>query len=63
MSVNKATIGAIALSGTTLLLCLFGIASIYSDIQAIWNELDFEMDQFKLQVEYSINSNFKIIIN
>jgi hypothetical protein len=50
MSLNKATVGAIALSGTTLLLCLFGIASIYSDIQAIWNELDYEMDQFKLQV-------------
>ncbi|KAL3071754.1 hypothetical protein niasHT_038822 [Heterodera trifolii] len=51
MSVNKATVGAIALSGSTLLVCLFGIASIYSDIQAIWNELDMEMDQFKMQAD------------
>uniref|UniRef100_A0A183C7V8 Col_cuticle_N domain-containing protein n=1 Tax=Globodera pallida TaxID=36090 RepID=A0A183C7V8_GLOPA len=51
MSINKATLGVIGLSGTTLLLCLFGIATIYDEIQSIWTELDFEMDRFKLETD------------
>uniref|UniRef100_A0A183C7R8 Col_cuticle_N domain-containing protein n=1 Tax=Globodera pallida TaxID=36090 RepID=A0A183C7R8_GLOPA len=46
-----ATLGVIGLSGTTLLLCLFGIASIYDEIQSIWTELDLEMDRFKLETD------------
>lgn len=48
MSVNKATFGAIAFSGATLLACLFAISAIYSDVQSIWTELDTEMDSFKV---------------
>jgi hypothetical protein len=50
MSVHFATTGAIALSGATVLLCLISLICVYNDLQSIWSELDFEMDQFKLQV-------------
>lgn len=49
MSIHIATTGAIAFSGATVILCLIGLIGIYNDLQDIWNELDFEMDQFKLQ--------------
>lgn len=52
MSVSKATVGAILFSGSTLLLCLFGISSIYNEIQDIWAQLDKEMDLFKLQANF-----------
>lgn len=48
MSVNKATVGVIAVSATTLLLCLFAMSKIYNDIQNIWIELDNEIDMFKV---------------
>ena len=48
MSVSKATVGAIALSGSTLLLCLYAISAIYGEVQSIWAELDTEMDGFKV---------------
>ena len=51
MSVNKATLGAISFSGVTLILCLYAISVIYNDVQAIWAELDAEMDQFKVLSE------------
>jgi hypothetical protein len=51
MTVGQATVGAILFSGGALLLCLFGISSIYSEIQEIWAELDKEMDLFKLQAD------------
>ena len=51
MSLSKATAGAITFSGFTLLLCLFGISSIYNEIRDIWSELDKEMDQFKLEAD------------
>uniref|UniRef100_A0A914CIU3 Nematode cuticle collagen N-terminal domain-containing protein n=1 Tax=Acrobeloides nanus TaxID=290746 RepID=A0A914CIU3_9BILA len=48
MTVGKATAGAIAISGTTLVVCLVAISVIYSEVQSIWTELDSEMDGFKL---------------
>ena len=48
MSVNKATVGAISVSGATLILCLYAISAIYSEVQSIWTELDAEMDSFKV---------------
>lgn len=48
MSVRKATIGAIAFSGTTLLVCLFTISNICYEIRSIWSELDTEMDDFNI---------------
>ncbi|KAI6239271.1 hypothetical protein M3Y99_00602000 [Aphelenchoides fujianensis] len=51
MSVHSATIGAIAFSGTTIVVCLLSMAFIYQDVQSIWNELDTEMDQFKLRAD------------
>jgi hypothetical protein len=50
MSIHVATTGAIAFSGATVILCMIGLIGVYNDLQAIWTELDFEMDQFKLQV-------------
>ena len=51
MSVHLATTGAIAFSATTVILCMAGLIMVYNDLQAIWQELDFEMDQFKLQTD------------
>lgn len=48
MSVYSATTSAIALSGTTVILCLIGLLGLYRDLQGIWKELDTEMDQFKV---------------
>lgn len=48
MSLHAATTGAIAFSGVTICLCLLGIFAIYRDVQSIWNELDNEMDIFKV---------------
>lgn len=51
MGVQTATITAIAFSGTTILLALMGTMFIYQDIQAVWNELDVEMDRFRVQTD------------
>lgn len=48
MSVNKATASVILVSATTLLLCLFAMAKIYTDVQNIWIEFDNEIDSFKV---------------
>lgn len=52
MSLSKAYMGAIALSGTTLLFCLYVAFGIYSDVQSFWAELDNEMDSFKVRVVF-----------
>ncbi|KAI6190504.1 Col-cuticle-N domain-containing protein [Aphelenchoides bicaudatus] len=51
MSLHGATIGAIAFTGLTVLVCLFSMVSIYQDVQSIWAELDTEMDQFKVKAD------------
>ncbi|EGT57522.1 hypothetical protein CAEBREN_11119 [Caenorhabditis brenneri] len=51
MSVTKATAGALCLSSATLILSLYAIFSIYSDVQSIWSQLDQEMDQFKVTTD------------
>uniref|UniRef100_A0A914I2B5 Nematode cuticle collagen N-terminal domain-containing protein n=1 Tax=Globodera rostochiensis TaxID=31243 RepID=A0A914I2B5_GLORO len=51
MGINKATGVAIAMAVCTVLLCLAGIGFVYREVQAIWAELDLEMDQFKLYTE------------
>lgn len=51
MSINKATAGVIALSGTSLLLCLLGVLTVHNEIRSIWMELDLEMDRFKLEAD------------
>ena len=51
MSVHSATCGVLAVSGLTVLACMLGVASIYSQVQSIWAELDTEMDQFKLRAD------------
>uniref|UniRef100_A0A183CEB3 Col_cuticle_N domain-containing protein n=1 Tax=Globodera pallida TaxID=36090 RepID=A0A183CEB3_GLOPA len=51
MSVHFATIGAVALSGTTVLLCLASLVMVQHNLQQIWLELDSEMDQFKLDAD------------
>lgn len=48
MSVNTATAAAIGLTFCTLLLCLFGIGSVYHEVQSAWSELDQEMDRLKV---------------
>ncbi|EYC17018.1 hypothetical protein Y032_0032g2621 [Ancylostoma ceylanicum] len=47
MSAIGATSGALLVSGATLLVSLFAAATIYSQINSIWNELDAEMSNFK----------------
>jgi hypothetical protein len=44
-----ATTGAIAFSGTTLVLCLAGIFTIWSEMHALWMDLDQQMDQFRVR--------------
>lgn len=46
--INSATIGTLAFSGTTLLLCLGGIFHVYNDIQKLWLDLDAELDLLKV---------------
>ena len=48
MSVSKATAGALAFSSLTLVVSLYAIYNIYSDVQSIWSELDSEMSTFKV---------------
>ncbi|KIH69058.1 nematode cuticle collagen domain protein [Ancylostoma duodenale] len=48
MSAIGATSGALLVSGATLLVSLFAAATIYSQINSIWNELDAEMNNFKV---------------
>uniref|UniRef100_A0A915CVU1 Nematode cuticle collagen N-terminal domain-containing protein n=1 Tax=Ditylenchus dipsaci TaxID=166011 RepID=A0A915CVU1_9BILA len=47
MKVHTATFLASSLSGLSLIACLFVIASIYSDVQNIWQELDMEIGSFR----------------
>uniref|UniRef100_A0A915BIF2 39S ribosomal protein L21, mitochondrial n=1 Tax=Parascaris univalens TaxID=6257 RepID=A0A915BIF2_PARUN len=51
MSLYGATIGAIIFSSTTLLVCLFAVSSICSDVTGIWAELDSEMSAFKVMTD------------
>ncbi|VDM59425.1 unnamed protein product [Angiostrongylus costaricensis] len=48
MSVISATSGALLFSGTTLLVSLFAAATIYSQVNSFRNELDSEMNNFKV---------------
>ncbi|CAG9540560.1 unnamed protein product [Cercopithifilaria johnstoni] len=51
MSVESATLGAIIVSGATLLICLFAIATIHNDVTSIWTELDSEIVSFKIKTD------------
>lgn len=51
MLVHSATCGVLAVSGITILACMFAVAVIYGQVQSIWLELDIEMDQFKLEAD------------
>jgi hypothetical protein len=48
MSAHLATTGAIAFSGTTLILCLGSLFAVWSEMQELWQELDQQMDIFKV---------------
>jgi len=43
-----ATVGAIAFSGATLVLCLGGLFAVWNDMQDLWMELDKQMDTFNV---------------
>ncbi|VDL82705.1 unnamed protein product [Nippostrongylus brasiliensis] len=51
MSVSKATAGALCLSTFTLLMSLYAIYNIYTDVRGIWMQLDEQMVEFKLQTD------------
>jgi hypothetical protein len=40
----------ILVSVITVLICMVGIISLNSQLQSMWDELDFEMNQFKIRV-------------
>ena len=42
--------GTIALSGITVLICIVGIIGLNSQLQSMWDELDLEMNQFRIKV-------------
>lgn len=48
MKVHTATFVASALSGLVLVLSLLAIGCIYNNVHNIWNELDKEMDEFRV---------------
>lgn len=52
MSVTGATSGALLFSGATLIVSLFAAASIYSQVNSIWSELDSEMSNFKVIAQF-----------
>ena len=56
MSIQRATSGALLFSGATLLVSLFAYASIYTQVKSIWDELDNEIDSFKV---FPLNQKFK----
>ncbi|VDK82908.1 unnamed protein product [Cylicostephanus goldi] len=51
MSVSKATAGALCLSTFTLLISLYAIYNIYTDVRGIWMQLDEQMVEFKIQTD------------
>ncbi|RCN37224.1 nematode cuticle collagen domain protein [Ancylostoma caninum] len=51
MSVSKATAGALCLSTFTLLVSLYAIYNIYTDVRGIWMQLDEQMVEFKVQTD------------
>ncbi|KAE9413171.1 hypothetical protein Angca_003664, partial [Angiostrongylus cantonensis] len=51
MSVSKATAGALCFSTTTLLISLYSIYIIYSDVHGIWMQLDEQMVEIKVKTD------------
>lgn len=51
MGVSTATIGAIGFSAATVIIALFGMVTIYQEVQSVWAELDVEMDRFRAQAD------------
>uniref|UniRef100_A0A914E204 Nematode cuticle collagen N-terminal domain-containing protein n=1 Tax=Acrobeloides nanus TaxID=290746 RepID=A0A914E204_9BILA len=51
MKVHTATFIASSISGISLIGCLIVIASIYSDVQTIWQELDAEIGSFRVATD------------
>lgn len=66
MSAIGATSGALLISGATLLVSLFAAATIYSQINSIWSELDAEMNNFKvwtlLPVAFTYLSTWRMVL-
>uniref|UniRef100_A0A914VZC6 Nematode cuticle collagen N-terminal domain-containing protein n=1 Tax=Plectus sambesii TaxID=2011161 RepID=A0A914VZC6_9BILA len=48
MQVHKATVCASVLSILAIVGCLVAVPMIYNEVQSIWNEIDTEMNHFKL---------------
>lgn len=53
MGVLQATGGALLISSTTLLVSLYAIYSIYTDVTSIWTELDYEIGVWKVRIVHS----------
>ena len=47
--VDKVTSVVILFCGAVLLLYMFGIASMYNEIKNIWNELDIEINDLRIE--------------
>uniref|UniRef100_A0A915PX65 Nematode cuticle collagen N-terminal domain-containing protein n=1 Tax=Setaria digitata TaxID=48799 RepID=A0A915PX65_9BILA len=48
MKIHKATFLASSVSGISLIACLIAILMIYNDVQKIWNQLDSEINIFRV---------------
>lgn len=48
MKVQTITFCASSLSGIVLIVCMMAIGKIHMDVKSFWNELDGEMDEFKV---------------
>ena len=57
MQIHVATFLASSLSGIAILCCLLAMSSINDDIRLFWEELDQEMDKFKVYLPFQF---FKI---
>uniref|UniRef100_A0A8L8KIB9 Col_cuticle_N domain-containing protein n=1 Tax=Heligmosomoides polygyrus TaxID=6339 RepID=A0A8L8KIB9_HELPZ len=63
MGVQLVTCGAIAASGVTLLLSLFAIYTMQSEISSMWSELDAEIDKFKARDTLLTNDSWKAMLS
>jgi len=51
MKVHTITFLASAISGLSLIACLFAVCHIYTDVQNIWDELDMEIGTFRVTTD------------
>ena len=50
MSISTATSGALFCSGLTIVLCLYAIITIQNDVASLKNQIDNEIDSFKVNI-------------